>query len=142
MEENVLKSFETFKEFPEKYLMINGKSDYYFVRYLGKNYVAKSNIDLATPVIIKRREKILSDRSFYNVLDGSCIYKCRYITDYDGTEERVCNKDKAEVLLLTDILNIKENQVYYLTKEDIDALVNYKEESAKTYNNKPRKNYF
>ena len=45
MEENVLKDFETFNEFPDKYLKINKNSNYYFIRKIKEDFITKVNID-------------------------------------------------------------------------------------------------
>ena len=45
MEKNVLIDFETFEEFPDKYLCINTNSNYYYVKIDDNTYITKRNID-------------------------------------------------------------------------------------------------
>lgn len=143
MEENVLKDFETFSEFPDKYLKVSKNSSYYFIKKSGENFVAKRSLDSLSTVNIFNKDKLLTKKSYYDVSTGSLILKTVSIKDIDGNnEEFVENKNNVDIISLSSILNINENGVYYLSKEDINTLVNYKEGSAKTYNLKPRKYYF
>ena len=143
MAENVLKDLETFDEFPEKVLLINKNSDYYYVNKDGKNYVTEKNIDLITNIEVSEEDKIFVKSSYYSVLDGTLICKTEFISDIDGkTKDFIKSADNIEIIRLNKILNINENGVSYLTKEDIEIIMNYKEESAKTYGMKPKKGYF
>ena len=143
MEENVLKDFETFKEFPNKNLKISSSSNYYFVRKKNEDFVTKRNIDSISTIDVLGKDKIIVEKSYFNVLDGSLVLKTRSISDMDGKNEEFFESlDKIEIIRFSSILNIKGNSVYYLTKDEIEGLINYKECSAKTYKNTPKKNYF
>lgn len=143
MEENVLKDFETFNEFPDKYLKINKSSNYYFIRKLREGFIAKENLDSMYTLTVLNKDKIILEKSYYDVVTGNLVLNTRSVRGMTtNTEEFINPKKNVEIISLSSILNIDENGVYYLCKEDINTLVNYKEESAKTYGLKPRKNYF
>ena len=136
-------TFETFKEFPEKSLKISSSSNYYFIKKLNDDFITKRNIDSISNINVLGINKLLTEKSYYNVLDGSLVLKTRSISDMDGKNEEFFESlDKIEIIRFSSILNIKGNSVYYLTKDEIEGLINYKECSAKTYKNIPKKNYF
>jgi len=143
MEENVLKDFETFNEFPDKYLKVNKSSNCYLVNKNGKKFITKKILDSVTILEILGSQKILTVRSYYDINNGELILNTKSISNVDGINEEFLEKEEnVEIDSLSNILNIDENGSYYLLKEDIDKIVNFKEESAKTYGLKPRKYYF
>lgn len=134
MEEIYLKEDETFFEYPNKYLKITSDSNIYYIKLNNKKYIAKSNIDslestndLNTNILIQ---------SFYNVLDGSKVL----------TRKKIISKDKAiastnfnaKIIRLSKILNLTGNGVVEFSINDINTILEYKEEKAKKY----RKFYF
>lgn len=143
MEENVLKDFETFNEFPDKYLKVNKSSNCCLVNKNGKKFITKKILDSVTILEILGSQKILTVRSYYDINNGELILNTKSISNVDGINEEFLEKEEnVEIDSLSNILNIDENGIYYLLKEDIDKIVNFKEESAKTYGLKPRKYYF
>ena len=58
MEENVLKDFETFSEFPDKYLKVSKNSSYYFIKKSGENFVTKRSLDSLSTVNIFNKDTI------------------------------------------------------------------------------------
>lgn len=143
MEENVLKDFETFNEFPDKYLKINKNSNYHFIKKLKECFITKENLDSMYTLKVLNKDKIILEKSYYDVVTGNLVLNTRSIRDIKtDTEELINPEENVEKISLSSILNIDENGVYYLCREDINTLVNYKEESSKTYGLKPRKNYF
>ena len=143
MEENVLKDFETFNEFPEKYLKVNKSSNYYLVSKNGKKFVAKKMLDSVTFLEVLGSQKILTVRSYYDINSGELVLSTKGISNVEGINEEFLEmEEKVEINSLSSILNIDENGIYYLLKEDIDELINFKESNAKTYGLKPRKYYF
>ncbi len=143
MKENVLKDFETFNEFPDKYLKVNKSSNCYLVNKNGKKFITKKILDSVTILEILGSQKILTVRSYYDINNGELILNTKSISNVDGINEEFLEKEEnVEIDSLSNILNIDENGSYYLLKEDIDKIVNFKEESAKTYGLKPRKYYF
>ncbi len=134
MEENYLKKDETFFEYPNKYLKITSDSNIYYIELNNKKYIVKSNIDslestndLNTNILVQ---------SFYNVLDGSKVL----------TRKKIISKDKAiaytnfnaKIIRLSKILNLTGNGVVEFSLDDINTILEYKEEKAKKY----RKFYF
>lgn len=130
MEENVLKSFETFDEFPNKYLKVDANSDYYYIKKENNSFIAKRNIDLISNI---SKEKVLIKCSYYDVINGNLIYNLEFTSDINGRNKEFIKCEDVKLVLLSNILNIKGDQVNYLTQEDINVLINYKEEKNKTY---------
>lgn len=143
MEENVLKDYETFSEFPDKYLKVSKNSNYYLIKKRREFFVVKKKIDSLETLEILGTQKLLTQKSYYDVNNGKLIFHTRVISDLDGSNKEFIDIEKdIEINLLSSILNVSENGVYYLSYEDIEPLVNYKEEGAKEYGLKPRKKYF
>lgn len=143
MEENVLKDLETFDEFPCKMLIVNGNSDYYYINIEGISFVTERNIDSISNIDVDGEEKVLVKSSYYDVINGSLVYKTEFISDINGTNKEFTKcKENIKIISLNDVLNINGIQESCLTKEEIETLINYKEENAKTYGMTPKKNYF
>lgn len=140
MEENVLKDYETFSEFPDKYLKVNSTSNYFLIKKDNESFVTKRNIDSISIVKILSNQKLITLRSFYDIKTGNLVLNTKSISNADRScEEYLEFDDNIEIFSLSSILNIKGNDIYYLSSEDIDMLIDYKEENAKSYNLKPRK---
>lgn len=143
MEENVLKDFETFKEFPDNKLKITSNSPYYLIKKSKKSFIARKNIDFISSINILGIDRLITKSSYYNVVDGNLVYQNKSISNIDGSNKEYFDKEeKVKIFLLSEILNISENGVYYISSENINSLIEFKEENAKTYNMKPRKFYF
>lgn len=143
MEENVLKDYETFSEFPDKYLKVNKNSNYYLIKIRRESFITKKMIDSVEVLEILGVKKLLTQKSYYDVNDGELVFHTRVISNLDGSDKEFIDVEKyIEITPLSSTLNISENGVYYLTSEDIEPLVTYKEEGAKEYGLKPRKNHF
>lgn len=143
MEENVLKDYETFSEFPDKYLKVNKNSNYYLIKIRRESFITKKMIDSVEVLEILGVKKLLTQKSYYDVNDGELVFHTRVISNLDGSDKEFIDVEKyIEITPLSSVLNISENGVYYLTREDIEPLVTYKEKCAKEYGLKPRKNYF
>lgn len=143
IEENILKEFETFDEFPNKKIMVNSNSNYYYINKNDKNFVTQKNIDWISNIEVDGVHKSLIKSSYYNVIDGSLVCQVQFISDINKKNKKfVESGENIKIILLSDILNINANGVYYLTKDDIEILTSYKEENAKTYGMKPREKFF
>lgn len=143
IEENILEEFQTFEKFPNKKIMINSNSNYYYINKNNQNFVAERNINWVSNIEIDGVQKSLIKSSYYNVIDGNLVCQVKFISDINEKNKKLVESvEKVKIILLRDVLNINSNGVYYLTKEDIEILVNYKEENSKTYGMKPKKNYF
>ena len=133
MEENVLKDYETFNEFPDKYLELSEKSDYYYIAKTVGSFVVKRRIDLISTVKIYNIEKILQKESYYNVEDGNLILKTESLSNLDGSNLEFVKKEKnVKVIHLSSILDEQE-ELIYLSKEDIKKIIKKDATKAKTY---------
>jgi len=137
MEEAVLKDFETFNEFPDKYLKVNSSSSYYLVKKNNNEFVTKRNIDLISIINIFSNQKLLLVKSYYDVNTGELILNTKSISNIDRSNEEFIEPQKDVFIThLNSILNIEGNNEYYLSKEDINNLTNYEK---KSYNKVKRK---
>ena len=99
MEENVLKDFETFSEFPDKYLKVSKNSSYYFIKKSGENFVAKRSLDSLSTVNIFNKDKSLITKAVE-----------------DAGIQKVIKKINANQL--------KEYMTYIDNQDDFDGLTN------------------
>ena len=137
MEEAVSKDFETFNEFPDKYLKVNSSSSYYLVKKNNNEFVTKRNIDLISIINIFSNQKLLLVKSYYDVNTGELILNTKSISNIDRSNEEFIEPQKDVFIThLNSILNIEGNNEYYLSKEDINNLTNYEK---KSYNKVKRK---
>lgn len=132
MEENVLKDFETFDEFPNKYLEVNKNCEYYYISKTLDTFIGKRKTDLITPVKIYNKEKLLMKESYYNVEDGSLILKTESLSNLDGSSLEFVKKDKnIKIIPIASIL--KEEDSLNLSKEDVKKIIKCDTKGAKTY---------
>lgn len=137
MEENVLKDFETFDEFPDKYLKVNKSSNYYLINKNGKKFVAKKKLHVVSLEVFSK-QKIVCVSKYYDINNEQLIMQTKSISNLDGTnEEHFEIKDVISITALNSVLDLDENAVCYLLKEDVDGLI--KESQPKVYKIKPRK---
>lgn len=143
IEENILKKFETFEQFPNKKIMVIRNSNYYYISKDDKHYIAQKKIEWKSNIEVAGVQKCLVKSNYYNVINGSLVCQVKFINEVNKKNKKIVeNGNNIQIILLSDILNINDNGVYYLTKEDIETIINYKEESAKTYGMKYKTNYF
>lgn len=135
MEKNVLKDFETFAEFPDKYLKIDKNSSYYYIKNELGNYVAKSKFNNISIIDFNNSKKIRIEKNYYSVLDGNLVSKTITLCDVNGKNESFINYNN-EICSLRSVLNIEDNDNYYLSKDDILILINFDKESEKVYTKK------
>ena len=132
MEENVLKDFETFEEFPEYYICISEKSNCFYIKKDDKNFVAWRCVDLIS-YDGKSTEVVLE---YNSIIDGSTVLVETIIESKEGIKR---NNGGATIKRLSDILHITGNKKSYLDKNDIFTFVNFKEECALDHGNASRK---
>ena len=143
IEENILKNFETFEKFPNKKIMVIKNSNYYYISKDDKNYIAQKKIEWKSSIEVDGVQKLLIKSNYYNVIDGSLVCQVKFISEVNKKNKKIIeNGNNIKIILLSDVLNINDNGVYYLTKEDIEILMNYKNANSTTYGMKPKKNYF
>lgn len=123
MEENVLKDFETFNEFPDSYLEIKSDSEYYYVGKKTESFVAKRKVDLVSTVRIYSKEKVLEVESYYDVFNGNKILKTESISNLDGRNKEFVKKDDGvKIIPLNSILE-EESEIIYLSRKDVTKLI-------------------
>ena len=113
----VLQNFETFENNEEAYLKVNKNSNLYCV-ILGKDtYIAwqKINVSLLANSNFTEIEKI-----YYDVTNGTELLRT---TEYKSITSKENAKSKF-ILLLSELLNIKDNEEKYLSFEDVKKISN------------------
>lgn len=134
MDEIYLKQEETFFEYPDKYLKIKSNSNLYYIEIDGNKFVARSNID-SLESTLDSNVNILT-QSFYSVLDGMKVLSCKKVIL--NNKVVASTKSDVKIIRLSKILNLTGNSVVDFSLDDINTLLNFKEEKAKQY----RKFYF
>lgn len=134
MDEIYLKQEETFFEYPDKYLKIKSNSNLYYIEIDGNRFVARSNID-SLESTLDSNVNILT-QSFYSVLDGMKVLSCKKVIL--NNKVVASTKSDVKIIRLSKILNLTGNSVVEFSLDDINTLLDFKEEKAKQY----RKFYF
>ena len=134
MDEIYLKQEETFFEYPDKYLRIKSNSNLYYIEIDNNKFVARSNID-SLESTLDSNVNILT-QSFYSVLDGMKVISCKKVIL--NNKVVASTKSDVKIIRLSKILNLTGNSVVDFSLDDINTLLNFKEEKAKQY----RKFYF
>lgn len=134
MDEIYLKEEETFFEYPDKYLRIKSNSNLYYIEIDGNKFVARSNID-SLESTLDSNVNILT-QSFYSVLDGMKVLSCKKVIL--NNKVVASTKSNVKIIRLSKILNLTGNSVVEFSLDDINTLLDFKEEKAKQY----RKFYF
>lgn len=134
MDEIYLKQEETFFEYPDKYLRIKSNSNLYYIEIDDNKFVARSNID-SLESTLDSNVNILT-QSFYSVLDGMKVLSCKKVIL--NNKVVASTKSDVKIIRLSKILNLTGNSVVDFSLDDINTLLNFKEEKAKQY----RKFYF
>lgn len=134
MDEIYLKEEETFFEYPDKYLRIKSNSNLYYIEIDGNKFVARSNID-SLESTLDSNVNILT-QSFYSVLDGMKVLSCKKVIL--NNKVVASTKSNVKITRLSKILNLTGNSVIEFSLDDINTILNFKEEKAKQY----RKFYF
>lgn len=140
MEENVLKDFATFSEFPDMYLEVSSNSNYYYIKKPLEAFVAKRKIDLVTPIKIYNKEKILQKKSYYDVNDGNLVLKTESLINLDGSNEEFIKKEKnTKIISLSSILEIAGEEKKYLSKNQVKKIISSEKSKSKVYTRTQKK---
>lgn len=139
MEEKGLNAFETFEEFPDKYLIVENNTNCYYIKTKKEDFVATRKIDSATMENTDGLDSIVFLESYYSIIDGSLVLKNKRVYSLD---KKLISNIEFEITPLSRILNIKGNSKYYLSLEDVKELINFKEEDPKKYSKTRREFYF
>ena len=118
----ILNSGENFLEFPEAYIKIDQKSNYVYMIIDDNTYIAREKVEN----IITDRDMAIYIINYYNIEDGSNLLSLKYKKSL--TNRKLANElpEGVSIKLLSNILNIKSNNVYYLNIVDIMNLKNEK----------------
>lgn len=119
MERSILSDFETFNEFPDKYLKITTDSNCYYVKKDEKSYLARRNVDYISWDGVST---ITTSASFFDILNGDLILKT--ITEETDTERRLYS-DGAVVQPFNEFIDLEGHDERYFSKEDVKKLLNY-----------------
>ena len=136
MGKNELEDFhvQNFEEVPNGYLLVDNNSNYFYIKYLSKSFVAIQNIDLVTIDKIDCVDRIVIEKSYYDVRNGDFILEDCSIYSITEKEKVNSNIDKdTKIIPLSDMLNIKENGILYLSLDDINNIINLYEKKKKIY---------
>lgn len=134
MEKDVLRDFETFDEFPDKYLKVDERSNYYYIKIGGDCFVTKKKIETLSTIKALDNSKLIIVSKYYDVKNGDLVFTLGIIKDFQMNEKNCCGiLNDVKIIPLKSILNIKGNDTYYLTENDIDVLTNFEKESEKVY---------
>ena len=128
-----LKPFVNFDEVEEAELVVDNNCECYYIEHDGNKYLTWKNVDSISNEDLDA-DVIEYKNSYYSILDGKLVLQETIQENKDG----IVNGRTAKIHLLKDILPIKGNSSYTLTKEDILGIINFKEEKSE----KPRKTYF
>ena len=125
MNELLLRSYETFSEIPEGKLLVTENSNLMYIRIGRFAFIAREFVDSVTNEDTSTTYKI----SYLNVKDHKRILELEIIKNINNNEKRVLNKrEDVEIIPLSKILNIKGNGVSILSQNDVDNILNFKEE--------------
>lgn len=123
MGEIVLRNYETFEEIPNALLEVKESSNLMYVRIGRLVFIAREFVDK----VISDNDIIKYKVSYYNVKNNENILTVN-IKRVDSKIELIEKRDDVNIIPLKDILNINQNRVIYLTKQDVDTIINSRDE--------------
>jgi len=123
MEEIVLRNYETFEEIPNALLEVKESSNLMYVRIGRLVFIAREFVDN----IIFDNDSVKYEVSYHNVKNNENILTLNIKrTDFEvGLTEK---RDDIDIIPLKNILNVKENNVIYLTNQDVNNLIGFRDE--------------
>ena len=136
MSTKILKDFETFEEFPDGVLEINSNTNLVYIEKENETFIARE--------ILKKmsgdNSNLEYELKYKDVINNNVILTAEIKKE---NEETVISYPKEpfkvyQIIHLNEILNIKENNPYYLSLEDIMNLYSFKEQEP----TEKRKYYF
>ncbi len=135
MRDDLLYNVVNIDETPYGIIKVNSNSNYFYLKTPDSSFVVYefiSNIEIDP---IKKTAKYTKE--YYNVLNGDIVLTTNSVYDIDGN---ILYSDEVNgnLISLSTILNVKNNDYYLLYISDIIKIVDFKEEKPKT----PRKYYF
>lgn len=122
MDELLLRSYETFSEIPDGKLVVTEKSNLMYVRIGRFAFIAREFVDS----IINEKSNTIYKISYMNVKNHEKILDMEIMI---GEEKKVLNKkEDIEITPLSKLLKVKGNRCALLSLNDIDSLLEFKEE--------------
>lgn len=119
----MLRNYETFEEIPDGLLEVKETSNLMYVRIDRLVFIAREFVDK----VISDNDSIKYKVSYYNVKDNENILTVN-IKRVDAKIELSEKRDDIDIVPLKNILNIKQNNVIYLTKQDVDSITAFRDE--------------
>lgn len=123
MEKIVLRNYETFEEIPDALLEVKPSCNLMYVRIGRLVFIAREFVDK----VISDNDSIKYKVSYYNVKNNENILTIS-IKKVDNEIELNEKREDVDIIPLQNILNIKQNNVVYLTEQDIENLTNFRDE--------------
>ena len=126
MSTKILKDFETFEEFPNGVLEIKSNTNLVYIEKENGTFIAREFFKKVSSDNLNLQYEI----KYKNVINNDIILTAKIIKENNKT---IINYPKEflkvyQVTHLNEILNIKGNDSYYLTLEEIINLYSYKQE--------------
>lgn len=125
MEAIVLKNYETFDEFPNGLLVVKENSNLMYVRVGRRTFIAREFINC----IEFESGYIKCIVSYFNVKNNENILTIDTKKSIREKSVEILSQLKnIDIIPLNSVLNIKQNKVTYLGLQDINNIVDFKEE--------------
>ena len=127
---NVLNNFENFNEVYDGYLRVDKNSNLYYIVRQEEGYIAWQKMDC---ISLCSNSVIKYDRSYDDVITGK---KLLSTTEYKKLDDNFSSKN-SNIILLSDLLNIKQDEEMLLSHSDIKCITclsNRKNVKVKTFN--------
>lgn len=125
MEELILRNYESFTENPLGVLLVKENSNLMYLRIARKAFVVREFIDN----IVSDNDNIKYVICYYDVKNNEKVLTLSLERSLFSGEIKKSNKrEDMNIIPLSKILNIKDNERTILSMEDIDNIINFKEE--------------
>ena len=128
MKEIILGSYDTFDEIPEGLLLVKENSNLMYIRIGSDVFIAREFID----TVLADNTNYSFILSYYNVKNNEKILTLEVKKDIEkDTTLMTSIKSNTNIIRLSKVLNIKNNKVIMLSLEDINNLIDFKEQYIK-----------
>ena len=118
-----LQQFESFDESEDKSLYINYNSDLYLISYNNKRFVAWEKVNFATTIKYKNENYLETQKSFYNVVDGSLVLNTYELFDLDKNKTEIFKPNNISLFPLGERLNLNKAESTVLGRDKVLKLV-------------------
>ena len=135
MSEQILKDYETFEELPNNYLLINDKSNVFYLINEDKTFIVREQLKKC--VLNKEKRTVEIEKNYLNVINGDVVANISKVCFLDNNDQSIeLGNIKIYIETLQNILNIKGNNKCLLTFDDVKILTHLNEEKNKEYSKK------